>query len=204
MSILVLSTADKQLIGKAVAGHMDSEVSDKDLFLFAYKAYKSVNKKQRGSITGILNKEVERVTKSTNVGNTIKRVFKMAFNYLDMAVICNFDKLEYTNISNLVKLFKYVDKHQSEESINLRQEIKDVLSEGVSDLRYNNNMANTITNLKEKYKLVETDGEFKVAEYMNIVKSGISKLNEAELLELMDSMADRLDELEESRLEEVA
>ena len=176
--------------------HSTLEWSDKALFENIYKDYKAVAKKSRGQVTSLLNKAIEGNTASTNVQNALKRVAKVAFNYVDMKVICNFDKLEYTNINNLVKLFKYVDKNLEDKSSELRAKVHSVYDSSMSSHRYNNNMAELITQLKEEYKLSEVEGEFVLKDYFALVKAGFSKLTNAQLLELLGMVQSKQDERE--------
>lgn len=173
-------------IATSTATSVTQERTDKDLFLLAYKEYKSVPKKSRGQISNLLHKQVETLTKSLNVQNTLKKVFKLAYNYVDMQVVCKFDNLEYTNISNLVKLFKYVDKHLSGKSAVLREQIKTVYEEGMSPYRYNNAISTMITSLKEEYRLKEQEGEFKFVDVFNMVQQSVSKMTPEQLHKLKD------------------
>lgn len=189
---MVLSNEIKQAITTSVTSNSTVERSDKELFLLAYKEYKAQPAKSRGHITSLMNKEVEVVTKSINVQNTLKRVFKLAFNYVDMQVVCKFDNLEYSNIANLVKLFKYVDKNVSDSSKTLREEVKALYKEDMSPYRYNNVVAEKITQLKEKYKLVDTEGEFVFKDFVNTFKGAMSRMTDEQLLEIEAMIADRL------------
>ena len=173
-------------IATSVTNNSGVERSDKDLFLEAYKEYKGVSKKSRGQITKLLNEHTKVVTKSVNVQNTLKRVYKLAFNYLDMQIICKFDNLEYTNVSNLVKLFKYVDKHLEDKSKELREEVFSVYDSDMSPYRYNNAMSEKITALKEEYKLKEQEGEFVFIDMFNMVQQNITKMTNGQLLKLIE------------------
>ncbi len=172
-----------------------SELSDKELFLSAYNEYKAVSKKTRPAITGLLNKAVESSTPSTNVQGALKRVFKMAFNYVDMSVICKFDNLEYSNIAGLVKLFKYVDKHMEDKSSELRDIIKEVYESDMSPHRYNNAISSKITELKEEYKLKEQEDEFVFIDMYNMVEGNIGKMNNEQLLKLQELIVSNLQEV---------
>ena len=163
-----------------------SELSDKELFLSAYSEYKAVSKKTRPAITGLLNKAVESSTPSINVQGALKRVFKIAYNYVDMSVICKFDNLEYSNIAGLVKLFKYVDKHMEDKSSELRGIIKEVYESDMSPHRYNNAISSKITELKEEYKLKEQEDEFVFIDLYNMVQNSISKMTNEQLSKLIE------------------
>lgn len=198
--LLELKSNDRAIIARAVTNATGSELSDKELFIFAYNQYKKVEVKQRGSVTAVLNKEVEILTKSSNIQATFKRLFKLAFNYVDMQVVCKFDNLEYTNIANLVKLFKYVDTNEDSliadgklvSSKQLREEVKAIYSSDMSPHRYNNLVADKITQLKEKYKLVDTEGVFVFKDFVNTFKGAMSRMTDEQLLEIEAMIVDRL------------
>ena len=178
----------------SVTNNSSVELSDKELFLLAYKEYKAVKKGQRGHVTNLLNVQVRTVTKSNNVANTLKKVFKLANNYVDMQVICKFDKLEYTNISNLVKLFKYVDNNEDmliEQGIltsasELREKIKAIHTDDMSSYRYNNAVSNTISELKEEYKLKDTEDGFVFKDMYSLVQDSVSKMTQEQLHSMLE------------------
>ena len=191
-------------LATSVTNNSSVERSDKELFLSAYKEYKGTTKAQRGHITNLLNVEVTKLTKSINVQNTLKRVFKLAHNYIDMQIICKFDNLEYTNISKLVKLFKYVDKNITDKSTELREDIFKLYEPNMSPHRYNNIVADKITELKEQYKLKEVDGEYKVLSFNDMyhtIEKSLEAYDEAQVDKLMQLLQDRLDIVEAQRLE---
>ena len=170
----------------SVTNNSSVELSDKELFLLAYKEYKAVKKGQRGHVTNLLNVQVRTVTKSNNVANTLKKVFKLANNYVDMQVICKFDKLEYTNISNLVKLFKYVDLHISDKSSELREKIKAIHTDDMSSHRYNNAVSNAVSELKEEYKLKDTEDGFVFKDMYSLVQDSVSKMTQEQLHSMLE------------------
>ena len=184
--------------------HNTLEWSDKALFEYMYVDYKAVKKGSRGQVTKLLNDTIVLANASTNVQNALKKVAKLAFNYVDMQVIAKFDGLEYSNIANLVKLFKYVDKNLSDKSDKLRQEVKEVYKQGLSDYAYNNLMYTKITKLKEEYKLKEQEGEFVLVDYMEYVKTNITNLTKEQLLALMDIVSEQVDKVEVAELGQVA
>lgn len=197
---ITLSKEVVAILATSVTTNSTVERSDKDLFLLAFKEYKKTSKAQRGHITNLLNVEVGKLTKSTNVQNTLKRVFKLAFNYVDMKVIVKFDNLEYTNISNLVKLFKYVDKHLEDKSKELRATFAELYEDDMSPHRYNNVVASKIVELKEEYKLKEQEGEFVFTEALDTIKGMLTNMNEAQVLELLavvQAKYDRVTEVQE-------
>jgi hypothetical protein len=186
MSLINLSKDVISSISTSVTNNTSIERSDSELFLIAYKEYKLHNKATRPHITKLLNEQVALYTKSNNVRNTLKRVFKLAYDYIDMRVICKFDSLEYTNISKLVKLFKYIDKHIPDKSNELRDTIASIYEEGISSYRYNNTLESTITELKEEYKLKEQEDEFVFVDVYNLVQSNINKMTDEQLLKLIE------------------
>ena len=184
--------------------HNTLEWSDKALFEYMYTDYKAVKKGSRGQVTKLLNDAIVLANASTNVQNALKKVAKLAFNYVDMQVITKFDGLEYSNINALVKLFKYVDKHMIEKSEELRDKVKGVYSTDMSSHRYNNTMSELITKLKEEYKLKEQEGEFVLVDYMEYVKTNITNLTKEQLLALMDIVSEQVDKVEVAELGQVA
>jgi len=184
--MIKLSKEVVSILATSVTNNSQVERSDKELFLLAYKEYKATAKGSRGHITNLLNIEVGKLTKSTNVQNTIKKVFKLAFNYVDMQVVCKFDNLEYSNIAGLVKLFKYVDKHVEDKATELRDSVKGLYEDDMSPHRYNNVVANKITELKEEYKLKEQEGEFVFQDVYNMVQASITKMTDEQLHKLIE------------------
>ena len=79
--------------------HSSLQWSDKALFEYIYTDYKAVTKGARGKVTELLNLAIQSNTESTNVQGALKKVARVAFNYVDMQVIAKFDGLEYTNIA---------------------------------------------------------------------------------------------------------
>jgi len=173
-------------IHTSVSNASSMERSDSATFLLAYKEYKGVLKGSRGHITNLLNVNVGIVTQSTNIKTAMTKVFKLAQAYVDMSIVCKFDNLEYTNISNLVKLFKYVDKHLSDKSVDLREEIKGVYEANMSPHRYNNLISSKITALKEEYKLKEQEEEFIFSDMFNMVQANINKMTNEQLLKMQE------------------
>lgn len=166
---------------KTVKSQDKLEVSDKDTFILVYKEYKAVPKTKRSEITDALKEATAKVTESENTRKLYSRMFKLAYDYVDMKVICQFEDLEYTNISNLVKLFKYVDKHIKDKSKELRAKVMSVKEENMSPYRYNNNMSTLITTLKEEYKLKEQEGEFIFQDVFNMVQKSVLKMTDEQL-----------------------
>ena len=199
--MIKLSLITESALSISTEAHSALQWSDKALFELIYKDYKAVAKGSRGKVTELINTIIAGNTESTNVQRALKAVAKTAFNYVDMRVITNFDGLEYTNINKLVKLFKYVDKHIPDKSNELRTTVHDVYDSSMSSHRYNNNMAELITQLKEEYKLSEVEGEFILKDYFSLVKAGFSKLTNAQLLELLGMVQSKQDEREQTTLE---
>ncbi len=186
------------------SAHSSLQWSDKTLFENIYTDYKAVTKGARGKVTELLNLAIQSNTESTNVQQALKKVARVAFNYVDMQVIAKFDGLEYSNIEKLVKLFKYVDKHMEDKSTELRQTIRDVYKDDMSPHRYNNDMADVIAGLKEQYKLSEVEGEYKVLEFndmLHTVEKSVDTYSEAQIDKLMEVLQARLDVVEGQRLQ---
>jgi len=175
--------------------HSALQWSDKALFEYIYTDYKAVAKGSRGKVTQLINLAIGTNTASENVQNALKRVAKTAFNYVDMKVICNFDGLEYTNINNLVKLFKWVDKNRPEKSNELRTTVHNVYDKTMTPHRYNNNMVELITQLKEEYKLSDTEGEFIVLDYFSAVSAGLSHLCQDDVVKLLEMVQAQYDSM---------
>ena len=184
----MIKLSDKlvQVLATSVTNNSSVELSDSKLFLLAYKEYKGTTKGQRGHITNLLNVEVTKLTKSANVQATLKKVFKLAADYVEMQVITKFDILEYSNIAGLVKLFKYVDKHVEDKSSELRESIKSLYEDNMSPHRYNNLVASKITELKEEYKLKEQEGEFVFVDVFNLVQSSVTKITQEQLHKMLE------------------
>ncbi len=188
-----LTEASIKISGEA---HSKLQWSDKALFDLMYKDYKSVDKKSRGQVTLLLNKAICDNNASTNVQNALKIISKMAFNYVDMQVIARFDGLEYSNIAGLVKLFKYVDKHIEDKSKELRETIKGLYESDMSSHRYNNVVASKIVELKEEYKLKDTEDEFIVLDFFDTVSTNMSKMTDEDVLKLLDIVQSRVDRIQ--------
>ena len=180
-----LSQGTISAIIKSVTNNSGVELSDKELFLLAYNEYKVVPKAQRGHVTNLLNVQVRLVTKSDNIANTLKKVFKLAQNYVEMQVICKFDKLEYTNINNLVKLFKYVDNNVADKAKELREDIKSIHTDDMSIHRYNNAISAAIVELKEEYKLKDTEDGFVFKDMYALVQNSVSKMTQEQLHQML-------------------
>jgi len=184
--MIKLSTLTEASLSISSEAHSALQWSDKALFEYIYQDYKSVSKGSRGRITTLLNQVIASNTESTNVQNALKKVCKVAFNYVDMQVITKFDGLEYDNIDKLVKLFKYVDKHITDKSKELRDKVKEVHEQGMSPYRYNNNMSSLITSLKEEYKLKEQEDEFVFIDMFNMIQQNITKMTDEQLTKLIE------------------
>jgi len=195
-----LNNKTLQLLAVSITNKMNLEVSDKDVFVAVYEEYKAVKKVGRGHVTMLLNQRVAEITKSSNVRRAFSRDFKLAFNYVDMMVICKFDNLEYTNIAGLVKLFKYVDKNLSEKSKELRETIMGLYEDNMSPHRYNNVVADKLVQLKEEYKLKEQEDEFVFIDVVNYMKSSITHMSKEQLLEVLSLVEDAVEDAEEVEL----
>ena len=183
-----LTTSGKALLTKAVTAHTNIDSSDKSLFEFAYKEYKSVTKGDRSTVTSELKKHVEFKTESVNIQQAVLKVFRVALKYVDMQVITKFDLLEYTNIRSLVILFAYMDTKFKDDAIVVREQVKKVYTDDMSPHRYNNTMVDTIKTIKAKYKVVETvEGEAVTISYSGVVASvmKLSTEDKAKLLEML-------------------
>ena len=188
--MIKLNPLTVQAISISTEQHSTLQWSDKALFEYVYADYKAVAKGSRGKVTELLMKLVATQTESTNVQKSMRGVFKVAQDYCDMKVIANFSNLEYSNVSNLVKLFKYVDKHLKDKSNELREGVKALYEDGMSPHRYNNVVALHITKLKEEYKLKEQEGAFVFQDVFNMVQASVTKMTNEQLRSLI-ALAER-------------
>ena len=186
--MIKLSPLTMSSIEIGAKAHNGIEWSDKALFEYIYKDYKSVDKGSRGQVSKLINTHIELTTKSINVQNALKRVARLAFNYVDMQVICKFDSVEYSNIRALVVILKHIDKNFPESSKLVRNGIKSLYETGMSTHRYNGVIVEHIKQLKAKYKVNITDDDKVIEVNYESVASSVSKLSVDDKLKLLEML----------------
>lgn len=186
--MIKLSPLTMSSIEIGAKAHNGIEWSDKALFEYIYKDYKSVDKGSRGQVSKLINTHIELTTKSINVQNALKRVARLAFNYVDMQVICKFDSVEYSNIRALVVILKHIDKNFTESSKLVRNGIKSLYETGMSTHRYNGVIVEHIKQLKAKYKVNITDDDKVIEVNYESVASSVSKLSVDDKLKLLEML----------------
>jgi hypothetical protein len=199
--IISLTTEQKQAVSKAVSNVTNAEHSDMTVFIDAWNFYKGVDKKQYGAVTKILKDEVSKSTKSKNIKTYFTKIFKTAQQWRELGVIMKFDKLEYTNVSHIVKLLVFLSKSDEfkKELTPTLEAFKAVWVDGMGEFSYNNKVADLVTNFKQTYKVVDVDGEYRTLETK--MKSMVGKLSREQLTHLLDMVSDQLDKVEEVELQ---
>jgi len=171
---------------QAVTANTQVEAKDSVLFSLVFAKYRQVGKAGASKVTEALNKQVEGLSKSTNTRAKYRKVFNQAKDFVESKVSLKVSYLEYTTVSKVVTLVRYFRKHQEDKLEEVVKALGSVKSKGVSPWKYNNDVAEEVQKLKEKYKLVETEGEFVVADFFELVKGGLSKLTPTQLTELLE------------------
>ena len=183
-----LNVESKKLLTRSITSNSKQDMNDKELFLMAYKEYKSVPKSNRQDVTKEFKLHIETKVESVNIQSAVLRIIRVAYKYVDMQVIANFDKLEYANIKALVNLFSYIDKNISHKSKEVRDIIKSLHEDNMSISRYNNLVVDKVRELRAIYKVVETvEGNMVTVSYSSIVKSvdGLSIEDKQRLVDML-------------------
>lgn len=183
-----LNVESKKLLTRSITSNSKQDMNDKELFLMAYKEYKSVPKSNRQDVTKEFKLHIETKVESVNIQSAVLRIIRVAYKYVDMQVIANFDKLEYANIKALVNLFSYIDKNISHKSKEVRDIIKSLHEDNMSISRYNNLVVDKVRELRATYKVVETvEGNMVTVSYSSIVKSvdGLSIEDKQRLFDML-------------------